>query len=363
MAKDILHQARKEMARRHFGQAIKILESGAEIYQENADYYILLGTACLYAGDVGTSYAYYQKARKINLTNVTLLLGQAAIFLRRGDTEKAINYYIEVLENEPGNKTARDAMEFIRVHGDYTTICRWVDTGRIEQFFPKIGVNPDKILYGTVLAVFCIAGSLFALSFAGRKTKNITGPRMDLSSIQLTQEEKTNSQNKDLSSVTCHYILSEKEITSSYEKALKYFQENDDNHAQIEINRILNSNASLPIRQKANILMGYLSVPGFDNLIYSPDFKVVEKDPDLYLDCYVIWSGRVSDVIESESSYEARFLIGYDTMKNLDGIITVKFSSKIFIESDKPVKILGKLIKEDGNLILSGRSVYQSVNF
>ncbi|MCQ2597588.1 MAG: hypothetical protein MJ181_07035 [Treponema sp.] len=363
MAKDVLTLAKKEMSRRHFGQAIKILESGADVYEENADYNILLGTACLYAGDMGTAYAYYQRARKITLTDVNLLLGQAAIFLRRGDTEKALNYYIEILENEPGNKIAKDAMEFIRVHGDYTTICRWVDSGRIEQFFPKLGVNPDKILYSVVGIVFCIVGCVFAGTMLSRKTNLAQGPRMDLTSIQLSQDEKVKAQESDLSTVTCHYILSNREITSAYEKALKFFQEGDDNHAQIEINRILNSNATLSIKKKANILMGYLSVPGFDNLVYSPEYKDVEKDPELYLDCYVIWNGRVSDVVTGENSYQARFLIGYETMKQIDGIVTVKFSSIPSIETDKPVRILGKIINEDGNVVLAGRAVYQSVNF
>lgn len=363
MAKDALDLAWKQMCRRNFGQAIKILESGADIYEENSDYYIMLGTACLYAGDMGTAYAYYQKARKITLTDVNLLIGQAAIFLRRGDTEKALNYYIEVLELEPGNQIAKDAMEFIRVHGDYTTICRWVDTGRIQQFFPKLGVNPDKVLYAFIGVLFCVAGCFSAWNYAKNRTRPVTGPRMDLSSIQLSVDEKEKAQSTDLSSGACHYLLSNREITQSYEKALEYFQKGDDNHAQMEINRLLNSNAALSIKQKANVLMTYLVVPGFDTLSFSPDIKDIEKDPELYLDCYVIWNGRVSDVIETENSYEARFLVGYETMKNIDGIVNVKFSSKISIESDKPVRILGKINKEDGNLVLDGLAVYQSVNF
>ncbi len=363
MAKDVITLAKREMKRRHFGSAIKILESGAEFYEDNADYYILLGTACLYAGDSGTAYAYYQKARKICLSDVNLLLGQAAIFLRRGETEKALNYYIEILENEPSNKIARDAMEFIRVHGDYTTICRWAETGRLAQFYPKLGVNPDKIIYSVIGSVFCIAGCIFALCFMNARSSSIEGPRMDLTSIQLSQDEKNQAQASDLSTGSYKFILSNREISASYQKALKYFQNGDDNRAQVEINRLLNSNATLSIKQKANVLMGYLSVPGFDSLSYSPEIKVVEENPDLYLDCYVIWNGRVSDVIETDNSYEARFLVGYENMKNIDGIVTVKFSSKISIESDKPVRILGKIKKEDGKIILMGRAVYQSVNF
>ena len=145
MAQDVLAAAKKMMRRRQFDKAITILQSRAEIYEDNFEYYLLFAIACLYVGDTGTASAYFQKARKIKITDTTLLLGQAALFLRRGDTDRALQYYLDVLDYEPGNKIAQNAMEFIRTKGDYSTICRWVDTGDIEQFYPPLGVNPFKV--------------------------------------------------------------------------------------------------------------------------------------------------------------------------------------------------------------------------
>ncbi|MCF0261055.1 MAG: hypothetical protein HUJ54_14440 [Erysipelotrichaceae bacterium] len=319
MAKDILELAWAEMRRRHFGTAIKMLEGRAEIYEDNAEYYIMLGTACLYVGDIGSASSCYQHARHINLTNTNLLLGQAAIYLRHGNTEKALHYYLEILENDPNNKTAKDAMEFIRLHGDYETICRWTDTGKIQQFFPPLGPNPDKIFYGSLLTAACLAGCIVSLFFLSGKKKIYDGPRRDLNAIVLTQDEKSNAQEADLSSQSYRYILSPKEITKSYEKALMYFQTNDDNRAQIEINRILNSNASLSIKQKANVVMTYLSIPSFDSLEFSPEYKDVKEDPYLYMDCYVIWSGVLTNVIISETALSANFLVGYNTGDDFQG--------------------------------------------
>ena len=100
MAKDVLTLAWSEMRRRKFASAIKLLESKAELYEDNFEFYLATGSACLYAGDIGSASSYFQRARHISLTDTRLLLGQAAIFMRRGDVDRALQYYFEIKENE-----------------------------------------------------------------------------------------------------------------------------------------------------------------------------------------------------------------------------------------------------------------------
>ena len=90
MKKSAIETAKSLMARRDFGNAIKVLQSRSENYEESFDYYCTLGTACLYIGDAGSANYNFECARKIKMNDVSLLLGQAAIFLRRGDTERAV---------------------------------------------------------------------------------------------------------------------------------------------------------------------------------------------------------------------------------------------------------------------------------
>ena len=189
MAKDALSLAWNDMKCRHFATAIKRLESRADVYEENFEYYLTLGIACLYVGDIGASSSYFQMARKIKLTDTRLLIGQAAIFLRRGDTARAIQYYLEILGNDPQNKIALSAMEFIRIHGDYDTICRWVDTGRIEQFYPPLGINPQKVRLVCYVTIACIAGCVFAFSLLNSH-KKVFNLRQDLSILELSSSEK-----------------------------------------------------------------------------------------------------------------------------------------------------------------------------
>ncbi|NLC93600.1 MAG: hypothetical protein GX677_09100 [Treponema sp.] len=363
MANDVISIAQKFMNRRKFSSAIKILEGREEIYEDNFEYYLTFGTACLYVGDIGTSTIFYQRARRIKLTDSRLLLGQAAIFLRRGDTDRALQYYLDVKANDPSNKTATEAMEFIRTNGDYDTICRWVDSGKIEKFYPPLGVNDLKvksIIFSFLLVMmigFC------CVKFIPRSSNIYNGERKDLTQLSLSSSEKSSPQEKDLGVQSFVYLLSDKEITDSYEKALSYFQNHRDNESQREINRILNSNASVSIKQKANILTEYLEVPTFDTLNFNPTVADVESDKLLYQDCWVSWQGRISDAYTNkDGSFECRLLVGYESMKKVDGIIDVIFDSDPAIQTDQPVRILGRISFIEKRLVLQGHSVYQSVH-
>lgn len=362
MTKDVLTLASQDMRRRHFATAIKRLEARADVYEGNFEYYLTLGIACLYVGDVGASSSYFQLARRIKLTDTRLLLGQAAIFLRRGDTARALQYYLEIKENEPLNKTAEQAMEFIRIHGDYDTICRWVDTGRIEQFYPPLGFNPNKMLAILFPILACFVGVLVAI-FIFPKNKTYTGARADLSKIELTSEEKSDAKEEDLTTQSYKFVFTSKEITKKYNNAIQYFQNHRDNAAQIEINYLLNSNASLSIKQKATTLMGYLEIPDFDTISDVPTCSDVLENYILYLDCWVNWGGKISNAQTYENgSYSCDLIVGDDSLSRYEGTVTVKFDSTPILDGSQFVRILGKIVVEDGRLCLKGRAVYQSVH-
>ncbi|MCR5063730.1 MAG: hypothetical protein K6A89_10665 [Treponema sp.] len=361
MAKDALTLAWNDMRKRHFATAIKRLESKSEIYEENFEYYLAIGVACLYVGDIGAASSYFQMARRIRLTDSRLLLGQAAIFLRHGDTARALQYYLDITKIDPSNKTALAAMEFIRrIQGDYDTICRWVDTGRIEQFYPPLGVNYQKFVSILIPVFACVLGCAVAVTFFPRH-QNPTGPRADLSDLVLTDEEKSSAQESDLSTQSYKFVFSDKEITKKYNSALKYFQEGRDNAAQKEVNTILNSNAALSIKQKSRILASYFEIPDFNTIKDVPALQEVKESPYLYYDCWVDWGGKISNTkTYDDSSFSCSFLIGDENLEKYDGTVTVKFDSVPSFNSVESVKILGKLTEADGELCIMGRAVYQS---
>jgi len=365
MNRPALDTAHKLLKRRKFPQVITILESRADVYENDFDYYLTLGIACLYVGDAGNAASYFSRAREIKLTDSQLLLGQAAIFLRRGDTDRAMQYYLDILNNEPGNETALEAMEFIRTHSDYTTICKWVDSGKIERFYPQLGMNPDVIRNSVLFGLAAGAMISLCIVFWPKPRHPSIGPRANLERFVLTSSEQRNAQEKDLSGTTVRYLLDNEAINKSYEDAMQYFQDSRDNAAQVELNRLLNSNASFSIKQKARQLMAYLAVPTFDTLLDNYTYTQVAKDPVLYLDCWVVWSGRVSNAEPLDNgSWRCDLLVGYEDMKNVEGIVPLTFTPAPAppIDGERAVRILGKIGDDSGHIVLAGKSVYQPLN-
>ena len=362
MKKSAIETAKSLMARRDFGKAIKVLQSRSENYEESFDYYCTLGTACLYIGDAGSANYNFECARKIKMNDVSLLLGQAAIFLRRGDTERAVQYYLDILDFEPQCKTAKNALEFIRVIGVYETICKWVDSGKIEHFYPPLKFNP-KVIFFILLAAVC--GIFFGILITDFIIpKNVyKSERADLTSLALTVDEKKFPKENSLMQEQVHYILSDKQIKESYDKAQICFHEYNDNGAQVEINRIINSNAASGIQHKARLLMGYLKEPAFDSLKENFSIEQVNKDPLLYIDCFVDWSGRISNEVKTENSEKFTFLVGYEDLKNVQGVVDVQldFLPVPELDSSRPVRILGRICSDGGKIYLRCKSVYQNI--
>ncbi|MBQ6781758.1 MAG: hypothetical protein IJP62_11110 [Treponema sp.] len=361
MKKSALETAQELLKRRNFSKAITVLEGASENYRESFDYYLTAGTACLYLGDYGNANSYFNQARKIRMTETNLLLGQAVLYLRRGDTDRSLQYYLDILDNDPENKIAIKAMEFIRTQGNYETICNWVDSGRIQQFYPPLGVNPSKIMRIVFSAVAGVCIGLCLIYLLRPQQFSDSGKRADLSALVLSADEMKNPQEKDLSGGVYHYIMSDKEIRAAYDDARQYFQDSRDNAARVEVNRILNSNAAVSLRQKANLLQTYFEDPTFDTLTDNYTYAQVASDPILYLGCWVAWSGRITNAVAEDGSYRCDLLVGYEDLQRVDGIVPLFFSVAPVPEIDgsRSVRVLAKIGMENGNLALLGRSVYQ----
>ena len=139
MADQELKKARVLFKRRKFSAVISMLEPRVIDYRDSFDFFYILGVSCLYMGDTGAAKDYLHRCETIEGTNVQLMIAQAAMFLRRGDTNQAVETYLNVLDYEPGNKIASRAMTFIRTKGDIATISLWVSTGKIKRFYPDPG--------------------------------------------------------------------------------------------------------------------------------------------------------------------------------------------------------------------------------
>lgn len=361
MSRSKLEIARSLTSRGKYDKAVIVLDKAHEIYKNSFDYYLTFGITWLYAGVISHAEEYFNKARRIRINSVDLNLGFAAVFLYKGSTERAITYYLEVLRLEPGNKTAKSALEFLRRCDNYETILKYFDTGKMKKFYPSVGLPVSKFTLISGAAVLGAALALVLLN-AVPSARPLRESEIDgLEDIALTADEKRNLQEKDLSGGVYKYILSDREIQHSYEKAVAYFNDFRDNMARVEINRILNSNASEAVRKKSELLLSYFETPNFDNFTDNFDYASVAKERELYDGCWVVWSGKITNVRTDESGLSFNLLIGDEKLENLEGVVSVVFNPVQKIDGSRSVKILGRLKTDGGRILLEGQSVYQPV--
>lgn len=357
MAATLLQKARRAFIRRRYNDVITLLESEVIQYRDSFTFYYILGLACLHTGDIGGASSYFQRARQIKMRDPDLLAAQAALFLRKGDLHQAVDYYLEILEYAPEHRLAKAALRFIRTKGNEDNLAMLCETGRIKRFYPTLRapstiIKPLVILGIASLVLFVALNfkNLFANPFAGET-------RADLSSLDLNADDTSSMTDTGGS---YRYILTDSEILSAYSKARTYFQSWKDNAAQVEVNRLLFSNASIPIKQKARMLMSYFGKPGFDSITDSYPYAQIAQDPYLYLDCWISWKGMATNLVETDQTVEFDLLVGYDSRSKLEGIVPVRYESYFPIDTEHPLEVLAQITLVNGKIALKGEGVYQT---
>ncbi|MBO7638990.1 MAG: hypothetical protein J6S91_08445, partial [Treponema sp.] len=241
MRKSVLQQARLLMSQRRFNLTIRLLESYEEDYRGSFEYYLALGTSCLYLGYDGDASKYYNLARKIKINNTELLIGQGAIYLKKGDIPHAVQYYLEAKDLDPNNEVALNALRFIQKNSsNFQEIQKLKSNGKIKEFYPPLGINP-LIIRNCVMAglLIGIIVSLFIVFWPHEKV-HYDGPRGDLTALKLTSGEKKNAVSEELSTAAVHYILDNDQSIKCYEDSVMYWHEGRDNPARVGINKLIN---------------------------------------------------------------------------------------------------------------------------
>ncbi len=357
-SKSPLQKARKWLAAGKYPKIISLLEPLVLEYRESFDFFFLLGTACLYVEDIGGAEAYYKTARRIRSENPDILKAQGAMYLRLGNVKRALEIYLHVLDVMPGDDLANEALEFIRRNSDPEKMEDKIRSGAIKKFYPKRGLHPAVIPSCVFILLLCVGCVYFAMNY--KTLLGLNGARADLSALELTKEDAVQLVVTDLSSGEYKYILTTTEVNSCYKDALRFFQQNRDNEARRCINKLLLSNAGDLIKVNANTLAAHLEEPRFDTITDNYPIKQILTDIYLYQNCWVVWSGRVSNVVESDTLYKCDFLVGYENLDRIDGTVTLVFEQPVVINNEKPIEVLARItVSEDGELILRGRALHQ----
>ena len=154
MAGNVLNKAASLLRRKKYAQVIRILEPQVFRFRQNSQYYYILGMSYLYTGDIAGAGTYMKRVVQLSPDNIEARLAVAAIHVKLGQNQKAIETWLEVLESDPSNKTAKRGLDLLRQSADNPEILENVLSS--AQFSKILPVRKRKIYLVPVIAVILI---------------------------------------------------------------------------------------------------------------------------------------------------------------------------------------------------------------
>ena len=367
----ILTRASKLARSGKYEAALRTLEPEVNRYHGSFRYYYLLGATCLRAGDFGGALTYLRLAHEAKRRDPLALLGLAVLYLNRGETDRAVNYYIEILDIDHNNRAAKKALKVIRKHAGDEAFTSWLEAGNLSSLYPPIpfpGFTPAEKLasLGIFLAVCSVAFGLL-IHFRFIENPFTSGDRrMSEVGFALTREERRSV--LQTGGIYPYEFSNSAQAVAAYDRARSYFNANRDEAARIYLNRILESNADEILKNRAQIMMNFLEAPsGFDSFRRGDNtaFTDVEINPVLFNGVHVIWQGRAANVLTSDNDTVFELLVDYDPdnlSTILRGTVIVRFNHAIAVNPGRQIEVLGRIVSSDidGPMYLEGISVNQS---
>jgi hypothetical protein len=281
------------------------------------------------------------------------------------NTAQAVDYYLDVQELEPKNKTAKYALSIIRKHNTPDELSDWLTPKKLSKLFPPIPFVfiSTKIIISFVLALFAsfllVSGLFISLRIVSNPFRN-RDVRSTVEFVLSGSERRSPVETGG----SYMYILTRDQATDLYDKALSLFSVYRDEAAKVNLNRILESNASTEIKNKSRLLLSFMEEPRFDNYNRNdnPSYSDVKSEPAVYKDVHVIWRGMATNIEITDEQIRFDFLVGYDTRRTLEGIVPVVFTTPVSINTDRPLEVLGRIVLNPSytDIMLAGVAIHQS---
>lgn len=310
------------------------------MYRENPDYFELLGLSCLYTGDYAGAHSYLRRAEQMDPERTRVLNALAAVALRRRQTDEALRLWLNVLDHDPKNRLARRGLALLRETEDLGELVELFEDGKAKRFIPKEPWTVPPLFWALLLLVAVTALAIVAAPpllewIEAERTEQRDGAEL----VAAPAEDNRLDTQGDF-----RIILTEDELITTLRRAREYFNEYRDNMAQREVNRILVSNASQAIRERARLLENYLREPDFTSFRDNFTYNEVARDPWLYRETYVRWKGTVSNLEFTDERISFDFLVGYQDRQVLEGVVPAYIEFAALIEGGQAVELIGEVL-------------------
>lgn len=341
MAKNPLDEAEALYRRRRWAHLISLLEPLTAVYRDAARFSVLLGNAYLHKEDTGGAYSCFRRAQSLDFRDIDAALGLAAVHIRRGDTDKAVQLYIEILERNPRDRTARRGLHYLRTTtgGDAP-----IPVKKVRRLYPEPPFRRGVAVMAT-LAVAALSLGIWAYPTLARNYREAMPRRDGVSDIVLSDDEAASPVG---SAGGFDIVLTEKEALAAFDKAKRLFSDYRDEAALVELNRLALSNATRQVKAKAEALARYVREPSFLSMPDRFGYAEVVAAPRLYEGVGVIWKGLPANVVAAGTATTFDLLVGYHDKKRLEGIVQVRAAFEARLPPDRPVEVLARVRTTDG---------------
>ncbi len=315
---------------------------------------MLLGSAYLHKDDIGGAFSCFRRAQSLDYKDNDAAIGLAAVYIKRGDSDKAVQLYVEMLERQPRDKRALLGLKYLRKATGNTA--QSMSVKLLKRLYPQAPrrLGPLIIIF---LAMLLIAGAVLVLPSVFDMIKDARPSRSGVSEVVLSPEELANPVGSDGGFA---YVMTQKEAVESFNKAKRLFSDYRDEAALVELNRLLLSNATRQVKAKAATLAHYVREPSFLALPDRFTYKDVAEAPLLYEGVGIVWKGLPANVETSPTSTTFDLLVGYQDKQRLEGIIQVRAGFEIRITPDRPVEVLARVRNlENGSFFLACLAIHE----
>lgn len=354
MTSKTLRQAHRLFRRKQYGKLISNLEPQVFMFRDNVEYYTLLGAACFCTGDYGGCTSYTKRAIDIDPDIVSAHLYLAAVYLKRRETDRAIREWLHVLDRDPNNTHAKRGLDFVRSLTTIDELQERITPSVLLRFVPVKNYIPWKTVFLTIAALLALGLAWYFGPDAYRYIYKETAPPRDgVEVVSFPQGQPLTSLEGEY-----EYILSESEIQEILDRIRTYFNSHQDNLVRREINRILLSTATSPVKERVRILRSSLAPPDFTSIKTSFSFSEVSQNLQLYSGTYIRWKGRPTNIVRGEDAVDLTLLVGYHTGQIVEGSVPVHIPFPAQIRSEMGIELIAQVIPLNSNAHPSGSPFY-----
>ncbi len=339
-------------AAKKYSQVISLLSPQIFLYRKEPRFHKLLGFSCLYTGDFGGAYSYFQRAKDLDNQDIEAMLGLALVMLRRRKTTEALRLWLEVLDVDPENKRAKKALNMAKLLAEED----WLEIIEDKKYAAILPPHPRLIsrIIKRFAAVIVIT-SILSLG-AVLILREILDPgeyRQGQELLSFSVEDYSQGDYSRFATI----ILSDQELEREMQQIERYFRQYRDNLVRYRGNRILMSNAPLEVKDRIALLLNQLSAPDFTNFADGFEYSEVEEDPALHHGVYIRWRGRVANVIIQDDLISFDLLVGFESGRVVEGRVPVSIDFPVSLAGGESVELIGRISTRDDEIRIQGSSM------